>query len=203
MPAPILARGDGLIKSTSTEDVVSTLWPRQACLVATPTPDRCRQRRPCKRVEKSRVESSIALSSVPVGVAEVYRYVVGVDTHAASHSSAVLAASTGALVDEATFPTSSAGIARARGWIERRSRGDPSAVLIAVEGTGSYGAVLGDVLAAHGYRVVEAPSAKRDRGARKTDTISPRRLRPQVPPQTPAPPVTKPTGAIPAQYSGA
>lgn len=111
------------------------------------------------------------MSSVPVTVAEVYRYVVGVDTHAATHSYAVVAASTGALVDEATFPTSAAGIARARGWIDRRSGGDRSAVLVAAEGTGSYGAVLSHVLAARGYRVVEAPSAKRDRGSKKTDAL--------------------------------
>ena len=38
----------------------------------------------------------------PVAVAQSYRFVVGVDTHAATHSYAVLDAA-GALVDEQTF----------------------------------------------------------------------------------------------------
>jgi len=95
---------------------------------------------------------------------------VGVDAHAA-HSYAVVVASTGALVDEATVRTSAAGIGRACGWIDRRSGGDRSAVLVAAEGTGSYGAVLSHVLAGRGYRVVEAPAAKRDRGSHKTDAL--------------------------------
>ena len=48
----------------------------------------------------------------PVTVAQSYRFVVGVDTHAATHSYAVLD-SAGALVDEQTFPTTSAGLRRA------------------------------------------------------------------------------------------
>lgn len=75
----------------------------------------------------------------------LYRYVVGVDTHAATHSYAIVAAS-GALLDQATFPTTPDGLCRARDWIGRRTEGDLDTVLVAAEGTGCYGATLGDVL---------------------------------------------------------
>jgi transposase len=109
-------------------------------------------------------------SSVTAIVADVYRYVVGVDTHAATHSYAIVAAATGALIDQATFPTTAAGLRRARDWIGRRTEGDLDGVLVAAEGTGSYGAVLGDVLEQTGYRIVEAPTPRRERGHGKTDT---------------------------------
>lgn len=104
-------------------------------------------------------------------MADSYRYVVGIDTHAATHSYAIVAAPNGALIDQATFPTSAAGLRRARDWIGRRSGGDLDGVMVAAEGTGSYGAVLGDVLQEAGYRVVEAPTPRRERGRGKTDTL--------------------------------
>lgn len=110
------------------------------------------------------------MSSLPATVAETYRYVVGVDTHAATHSYAIINAS-GALLDEARFPTTPAGLRRARDWIGRRTEGDLDAVLIAAEGTGSYGAVLSGVLDEAGYRVVEAPTPRRERGRGKTDAL--------------------------------
>ncbi len=110
------------------------------------------------------------MSSLPATVADLYKYVVGVDTHAATHSYAIVAAS-GAVLDQATFPTTPAGLRRARDWIGRRIEGDLDSVLIAAEGTGSYGATLGDVLADAGYRVVEAPTPRRERGRGKTDAL--------------------------------
>jgi transposase len=44
-------------------------------------------------------------------------------------------------------------------------------VLVAAEDTGSYGAVLADVLEEVGYRAVEAPTPRRERGRGKTDTL--------------------------------
>lgn len=44
-------------------------------------------------------------------------------------------------------------------------------MLIAAEGTGSYGATLGDVLDDAGYRVVEAPTPRREHGRGKTDAL--------------------------------
>ena len=87
------------------------------------------------------------MSSLHATVSDFYRFVVGVDTHAATHSFAIVAAPNGALVDQASFPTTLAGLRRARDWIARRTNGDLDGVLISAEGTGSYGAVLGDVLA--------------------------------------------------------
>ena len=101
------------------------------------------------------------MSSLPATVAETYRHIVGVDTHAATHSYAIVCAPNGALIDQATFPTTPAGLRRARDWIGRRTGGDLDGVLVAAEGTGSYGAVLGDVLEEAGYRVVEAPTPSR------------------------------------------
>ena len=86
------------------------------------------------------------MSSVTTTVADFYRFVVGVDTHAATHSYAIVAAPNGALIDQATFPTTPAGLRRARDWIGRRTWGDLDGVLVAAEGTVSYGAVLSDVL---------------------------------------------------------
>lgn len=115
-------------------------------------------------------EENIAMPSLPATVAETYRYVVGVDTHAATHSYAIVNGS-GALLDQATFPTTPAGLRRARDWIGRRTEGALDSVLIAAEGTGSYGAVLSDVLDEAGYRVVEAPIPRRERGRGKTDAL--------------------------------
>lgn len=110
------------------------------------------------------------MPSLPATVAETYRYVVGVDTHAATHSYAVVD-SRGALLDQTVFPTTPAGLRRARDWIGRRTRGDLDSVLVAAEGTGSYGAVLSDVLSDAGYRVVDAPTPRRERGRGKTDAL--------------------------------
>ena len=104
-------------------------------------------------------------------VAEAYDYVVGVDTHAATHQFAVLEAGTGRVLDQAEFPTSRAGLARAASWIGRRTGGAVAHTLVSAEGTGTYGAQLARLLAQEGYRVVDAPSPKRARGADKNDAI--------------------------------
>ncbi|MGL4178576.1 MAG: IS110 family transposase [Dermatophilaceae bacterium] len=103
-------------------------------------------------------------------VAQCYRFVVGVDTHAATHSYAIVDAA-GAVLDEQTFPTTAAGINRARDWVARRTQGELDGVLVAAEGTGSYGAVLAQTLTEVGYRVVEAPTPRRERGRGKTDAM--------------------------------
>src|SRR5688572_14888496 len=90
---------------------------------------------------------------VPV-VADAYRFVVGVDTHAKFHCYAIVQAGTGRVLDEGRFPTSGAGLARAAAWIGRRTAGDLGSVLVSCEGTGSYGARLAKALLQAGYRVV-------------------------------------------------
>ena len=87
-------------------------------------------------------------------VAEQYTYVVGADTHARTHTYAVVEAATGRLTGQATFPASGPGMSRALAWIAREA---PGPVLAAVEGTGSYGAGLNAALKKAGIPVAEAP----------------------------------------------
>lgn len=104
-------------------------------------------------------------------VAQQYAYVIGVDTHAATHTFAVVANS-GAHVDTQTFPTTKPGLQRALSWAGRRTEGDLD-ILWVIEGIGSYGAELAQVADTAGYDVVEAArmSNKTRRGIGKTDPI--------------------------------
>ena len=43
----------------------------------------------------------------------MFEHVVGIDTHARTHTYCLIAAATGAVVDTATFPTTKTGNARA------------------------------------------------------------------------------------------
>lgn len=103
-------------------------------------------------------------------VADSFRYVVGVDTHAATHTFTILDAS-GRIIDQQTFPTSSAGLSRAVSWLGRRVEGDLNGTLISIEGSGTYGALLAARAAAAGFRVVEAPSLRRDVTTGKDDLL--------------------------------
>lgn len=106
-------------------------------------------------------------------VADHYRLVVGVDTHAATHTYALVESPSGRQLGQETFPTTNMGLSRAEAWIGRHTGGDLEGTLVSAEGTGSYGAVMAERLAELGYRVVEAPapSAKRLRGKGKTDAL--------------------------------
>src|SRR5271155_2429699 len=73
-------------------------------------------------------------------VAEEYTFVIGVDTHAATHSLALVTGTTGAIVDQAVFPNTPPGLDRALIWITHRIGGQ--SVLVVIEGVGSYGAGL-------------------------------------------------------------
>ncbi len=104
-------------------------------------------------------------------VSAEYDFVIGVDTHAATHTFAVVAGSTGAVLSHAIFPTSPAGLERAKGWLVRRC-GDPR-TLIVIEDTGSFGAIVTEGLMAEGCTVVEAarmPAGDR-RGKGKSDEL--------------------------------
>ena len=106
-------------------------------------------------------------------VADHCEFVVGVDTHAATHTYALLGSPSGKQLGQETFPTTTTGLNRAVAWVGRRTGGNVDAVLISAEGTGSYGAVMTELMSETGYRVVEAPapSAARLRGTGKTDTL--------------------------------
>lgn len=110
-------------------------------------------------------------------VAHTHPFVIGVDTHARSHTLAILVAATGALLDSAQFPATSAGMKRAVAWVARRTEGDLES-LWAIEGVATYGARMARVAARAGYRVVEAPriDARAHRGTGKSDPIDARRI---------------------------
>ena len=114
-----------------------------------------------------RKETNVAM---PI-VAEQYAFVIGVDTHAATHSLALVTAATGGIVTEAVFPNSTPGLDRALRWITGKINGESA--LIVVEGVGSYGAGLAQRAAAAGLLVAEPspmPAAER-RGVGKTDAL--------------------------------
>ena len=103
-------------------------------------------------------------------VADEYTHVIGVDTHARTHTYAIVETITGRLATVAEFPTNPAGLARAITWINRHAPGQP---LVAIEGTGSFGAGLAAVLENQGVPVVEArpPRAATRAGRGKTDAF--------------------------------
>lgn len=101
-------------------------------------------------------------------VSQQYDHIIGVDTHARTHTLAVLS-SAGALLKSATFPASKPGMNRAYAWMLREA---PGHTLVAMEGTGSYGATFSDLLTAHQVEVTETKPPKRGvRRAGKSDVI--------------------------------
>lgn len=105
-------------------------------------------------------------------VAHSRSFVIGVDTHAKTHTYAVIQTASGQLLGCQQFPTTPHGIARAIGWVGRLTGGDAEA-LWAIEGVASYGAKLARTVVESGYEVVEAPrmSAKARRGIGKSDPL--------------------------------
>lgn len=101
-------------------------------------------------------------------VAEEFTHVIGVDTHASTHAYAIIDAATGGLIDERSFATSPAGMARSISWIRRRSG---ERIAVAVEGSGSYGAQLARALQQDDLPVFEVRPPGRGSRARdgKTD----------------------------------
>lgn len=90
-------------------------------------------------------------------VAHLYRFIVGIDTHARNHVLSILECTTGAEIVCQTFANTSQGHVRAQAWIAKHTRGDLREVLVSMEGTASYGTRFRVALEQAGYRVVEAP----------------------------------------------
>lgn len=107
-------------------------------------------------------------------VAEEYDRVVGVDTHAATHTMSLLIAATGAVVEHRNFPTSAAGLRRAFTWIGNRTQ--DRTCLVVVEGTGSYGARLTEHFTQGGIVVAEAPTIPAVRLRGKDDVMDSARI---------------------------
>jgi len=110
-------------------------------------------------------------------VAHTRPFVIGVDAHAQNHALAILACSTGELLDEAQFPATAAGLERAVAWVARRTHADLDALWV-IEGVGTYGARLARAAADAGYSVVEAArmNARANRGVGKSDPLDARRI---------------------------
>ena len=103
-------------------------------------------------------------------VADTHDFVVGVDTHARSHTFAVIDTHSGAVRRTESFPNTPAGMRRGLTWINHHGGDD---ALVVVEGIGSYGAGIARLVADGGHRVVETlpiPAVLR-RGKGKTDQI--------------------------------
>jgi transposase len=90
-------------------------------------------------------------------LADSVEVVIGVDTHNHTHTAAVVAAATGAVIQQVTVPATPAGYQQLLELAGRQS----SRRIWAVESTGGYGAGLTRSLAAHHERVVELDRPKR------------------------------------------
>ncbi|WP_285244632.1 IS110 family transposase [Pseudarthrobacter sp. fls2-241-R2A-127] len=90
-------------------------------------------------------------------VAEHFGFIVGIDTHAKTHTLAIINTASGGEVANETFPATAAGGTRALSWILRRTGASVETVLLSMEGTGSYGAKLRQQAAEAGFPVTEAP----------------------------------------------
>jgi len=107
-------------------------------------------------------------------VANIYRFVIGVDTHAKEHVFAIMKPS-GELVETKAFRTNS--LAAALKWVQKVTGGIVN-VLWVIEGTATYGAVLCCKAQEAGYRVVEAArmNAKAHKAVGKTDILDAHRI---------------------------
>jgi len=90
-------------------------------------------------------------------LADTVELVIGVDTHKDTHTAAVVAAATGALVEQVTVPATPAGYQQLRRLADRQD----GRRVWAIEGTGGYGAGLTRFLQANAEQVVELDRPKR------------------------------------------
>jgi transposase len=102
-------------------------------------------------------------------LAELVDLVIGVDTHKHTHTAAVVAAATGAVVEQATVAATPAGYQQLLQLADEQ----PGRRVWAIEGTGGYGAGLTRFLHAHHEQVVELDRPKRParRHGAKSDPI--------------------------------
>jgi len=104
-------------------------------------------------------------------VTQAFDYIVGVDTHAKTHTYSIIDTATGTEVACHSFDTTPNAMTRAINWIGRHTSGT---VLAAIEGTGSYGAHLTRLLGDHtDIQVcdVRPPKRRSRRGKGKSDQI--------------------------------
>lgn len=102
-------------------------------------------------------------------VAEQYTHVIGVDTHARTHTYVVVDTVTGRVTAEETFPTSPPGLRRAITWMNRVC---PGTRLAAVEGTNTYASLLCAALRDAEIPLTEVhPPTRTERRHGKSDAI--------------------------------
>jgi transposase len=99
-------------------------------------------------------------------VADVYSHVVGVDTHAETHTYAVLDAKTGEVHDIQAHRADRDGISAALQWLAAALGGT---VLLAIEGANSYGTLLTQMAEDAGLAVCDAHSPGLESGRSKSD----------------------------------
>ena len=104
-------------------------------------------------------------------LADLVVHVIGVDTHKATHTGAVVTASTGGVEAVETVSADHAGYEALLEFADARS--EPCERAWAIEGTGSYGAGLTRFLAARGEWVIEVdrPSRPARRDGAKSDEL--------------------------------
>ena len=90
-------------------------------------------------------------------LADTVELVIGVDTHKDTHTAAVVAATTGAVIAQATVSATPAGYRQLLALADQQ----PGQRVWAIEGTGGYGAGLTRFLQAHAEQVVELDRPKR------------------------------------------
>jgi hypothetical protein len=90
-------------------------------------------------------------------LADTVELVIGVDTHKDTHTAAVVAATTGAVIAQATVSATPAGYRQLLALADQQ----PGQRVWAIEGTGGYGAGLTRFLHAHAEQVVELDRPKR------------------------------------------
>ena len=96
-------------------------------------------------------------------LAEELDYVIGVDTHADSHTLALVGAPSGGLLAAGTVATTAGGYGQALRLAQEQA---PGRRAWALEGTGCYGAGLARFLAERGERVLEVERPARQINAR-------------------------------------
>ncbi|HWJ62587.1 MAG TPA: transposase, partial [Acidimicrobiales bacterium] len=102
-------------------------------------------------------------------LADLVDVVIGVDTHKNTHTAAVVAASTGAAVEDLTVDTDPDGYAELLALADRHS----GLRAWSIEGTGGYGAGLARFLAERGELVIELdrPNRPARRNGAKSDPL--------------------------------
>lgn len=102
-------------------------------------------------------------------LAEELDFMIGVDTHADSHTLGVVAAASGGLLAEQAIATTVRGYQEALRLAQAQA---PGRRAWALEGSGSYGAGLARFLADHGERVLEVERPSRQQRRRgKSDSL--------------------------------